>query len=153
MNTKVSMLLLFVFSVTFFSCEKAANKSLPMSKTQMLAKNAWMIDETYYFTNGVTTHYKRGGENNTGANYDIVRFTFKVDGTGTNTDGNGEVHQIKWSFSTPEQGDMNLTIYQNPVYVTSWSLVNISESAIYQTNAELVGPTESAKLVPATIVK
>ena len=151
MKNLTTGIILIAILLFFCTCKKDSTPTptvTPLTKTQILAKYNWKIDETFYNINGNVTHYKRGGVNTTGANYDIVRFTFKADGTGTDTDGNGIVHTLTWNFSGSDEGTMQLAISGTPVINATWSLVAITEAGLFQTNATVAGTLETAKLIP-----
>jgi len=137
----------FLLLLIFFSCKNSNLTSTADRKTKMLIAHSWEIEHIYFDRAGDITEYERGSINNTGANYDTVRFTFYKDGTGKNVDGNGDVHNISWKFTTPDHDNMQLIIYQNPVYTTTWSMIDISKKAIFQTNAN-DGILETGKLIP-----
>ena len=161
MKIKLSILLLFVSFVILFSlpsCTKDTTTTITktdtviaasLTKSQILVqKSPWKIEQIVQDLGGTVTEYDRGGTNTTGQNFDIVRFTFNADGSGSNTDGDGNVFSMTWQFTNADQNAIALVINANPVVTGTWTLVTITDSTISQTNTATQGALESATLVP-----
>jgi hypothetical protein len=161
---KFSLLTIAVFVglVMFSSCKKetvtntvtvrdttvVTDTVKSLTKTQILVQQSpWEIQELYMDTSGYIDQYVRGGINNTSDNYDIVRFTFNADGTGSYTNIFGVTSTLNWLFTTQDQSNIQFNV--NPsVYNFTWNLVGISDSSIVQTNYQAANILESSKLIP-----
>lgn len=119
-----------------------------LTKTQILVKFKWQVDETYRNINGTNSHYKRGGENTTGINFDVLEITFNTDGTGIYQDEVSVSHPITWQFTSSDFRNLKLNI--GPPYATSfdWSLVEITEQALHNTTPVGSGILVYARYAP-----
>jgi hypothetical protein len=121
------------------------------TNTQLLAKYTWEIGELYQIvpgTGGDTTHYLRGVSNTTATNWDPVRYTFKADGTGTNTGSDNVSHNLTWKFISADESSMQLTLdLPGGSQTFIWTLVSISDEAILQTTAQ-TNFLVTSKLIP-----
>ncbi len=144
--------IILVFSTILAGCQKDKNPTpLPqpiLSKKMLLVKPKWQVDEVLRNINGTNSHYKRGGVNDTGVNYDLIELTFNTDGTGTYQDEVGVTHPITWQFTTSDNRNLHLNI--GPPYATSfdWNLVEITPDALHNTTAVGSGVLVSARYRP-----
>jgi len=128
----------------FFSCKKDGPGAtttirdtvyLPaavLTNAQRLVANRWKVGEAWQHVNGVTTHYVRGVSDNTGNNYDVIRYQFNADGTGTTIDPQGNTYNITWQFTTTDQENLRITVNGNVVY--NYGLVNFQGTNFYQSS-------------------
>ncbi len=106
----------------------------PPTKTEILVKQPWQVDEVLRNIAGVNTHYLRGSVNTTGTNYDFIKLTFNSDGTGTYTDENGTTYTMTWQFTSSDEHNMQAIVNTTPTPTTFiWNLVEISENSFQQT--------------------
>ncbi len=109
----LSLVTLFVVaSAAFVACTKDNGPTAtptPLTRSQVLVKYNWQVDEVWRNISGVNSHYIRGGINTTGTNYDVMRLTFKADSTGTYVDENAITHTTTWKFTSADQHNMLMT--------------------------------------------
>lgn len=122
-----------LFNACNYSKAYTANSFVALTKTQILIKHVWQIDELWTNTSGTNVHYLRGVENTSEYNQDIVRLTFNEDGTGTHTDAYGTVYPTTWEF--PKGNENNLTLTINGVTTDYWNLIDITEKHILESAA------------------
>ncbi|HTE08057.1 MAG TPA: hypothetical protein VK628_04805 [Flavitalea sp.] len=127
----------------------------PLTKKEMLIKYGWKVDELWHNEGEVNTHYHRGVENTTNVPYDVLRFKFNADGTGTHINQFGQTLPYTWEFATEDMRNIKFVLNGYTQY--NWSLVEITEAAITWTvPMEFDGNQmlESARMVPdTTLVK
>ena len=73
---------------------------------------------------GAYSSYTYGGANTTGINYDVMRFTFNTDGTGTYIDQNGNSYTSSWKFTTTDQRTLQFTLSNGSTY--TWQMVQLA---------------------------
>ena len=115
----------------------------------MLVGKSWKVDELLHNVSCQNSHYKRGGENTTGITYDVLRFTFNANGTGTHINQDGTVYTTAWRFLTSD--DRNLEISLNGGSTFEWNLVEITDSTVHGTVAFINKESpmlESFRLIP-----
>lgn len=88
------------------------DRTTGISKKIRVSKS-WKVDELLHNVNCQNSHYKRGVENTTGITYDVLRFTFNANGTGTHINQDGTVYTTTWKFLTSD--DRHLEIILNVV--------------------------------------
>src|SRR5688572_19510310 len=155
---KRSIHLLLIIAFIFVSCEKD-NPSVPeptpcpdppkqLTKTEMLTQKTWQVDEVLRNISGTNTKYIKGGTNTTGTNYNLIRLTFKTDGTGTYTDEVGIVHTTTWKFASTDERNLELVIGPPSAQTFNWNLVEITEKALHNTTAVGTNILVSARYTP-----
>jgi hypothetical protein len=138
--------------VLFLSCEKENPKNPPttqLSKKEILVSKSWEVDELLHNVSCENSHYMRGGENTTGITYDVLRFTFNANGTGTHINQDGTAYTTTWQFLTND--DRNLRISLNGGSTFDWNLVEITDSTVHGTVSFITEGSnilESFRLVP-----
>ena len=149
----------FLIALTTFSCKKEAsdnpiqpNKrdtiyirdtirihdtvmSPQPTRLAILTAKTWQVDELIHVISSQISHYVRGGINNTGINYDIMRFIFKGDGSGTTIQANGITYPLTWQFTGPDQRNIQLTV-NSTTY--TWNLVEISGNYLHASSPLLI---------------
>lgn len=129
----------FVFftSIIIVACKKDNNNNstTPLTKEQILTQKSWQVDEVLRNISGSNSRYVRGGINNTGVNYNLLRLTFNADGTGTYVDEVGTSHTATWQFTTPDKYNLQLVV--GPPFAQTYmlNLVEITATAFYNTTA------------------
>ncbi|MBN9296302.1 MAG: hypothetical protein J0I41_04775 [Filimonas sp.] len=127
--------------------------AIPLTTTQILSKYKWAVYESFQVIKGVsssdTAHYLRGKVNTINGGVDVQRLTFNANGTGTYLGGDGLNYTTTWLFTSPDEQNMKLVVTRGSSSITyNWSLINIRDSAIYQTTAAS-GMLVSAKWIPS----
>jgi hypothetical protein len=151
----------FILSFIFFgilllsSCNKDHNPPPTptpcpdsLTKTQLLVKSTWQVDEVFRNIGGVNSHYKRGGENNTGTDYDTIQVTLNTDGSGIYSDETGTTHQVTWSFATSDFRNITFTIGQPSATTYNWGLFEVTNDAMYNTTPVGPGTLVAARYTP-----
>ena len=147
---------LFVF-VLFYSCQKdhpteetppCPELPVPLTKKEILVKNKWQVDEVARSIFGQNQKFIKGGVNNTGVDYNLIRLTFKADGTGTYTDEVGIVHTTEWKFTSTNERNVELKIGPPSAQTFNWNLVEITEQALHNTTAVGSDVLVSARYIP-----
>ena len=108
----------------------------PLSKDEILVQKSWQVDELHHVINSKYTSYVRNKSNNTGTNYDVLRFTFKADGTGTHVDASGTSLPITWQFVDGNKRTIRLVLNGSTNY--TWNMVEIAENFLHATAAPLI---------------
>jgi hypothetical protein len=106
-------------SDTIYTC-------IPVTKDSILIQKTWKVAQLHHVISGVFSSYTSGGTNTTGINYDLLRFTFKKDGTGTHIDANGTLHTFTWQFITPDKLSMKINL-DTGISIT-WQMVQIASN-------------------------
>lgn len=151
---KISKLLLVFSLAVLLGCEKEKDcpapepPPQPLSKTEMLIKYTWQVDELMHMVSCQNTSYVRGGSNTTGTNYNVMRFTFNANGTGTHTSETGQTYTTAWQFASANERKIALTVNTSTPISFQWNMVEITDSAVHATVA-INGPIlESFRLTP-----
>ena len=100
-----------------------------------MVEKTWQVDDLLHVISGQISHYVRGGTNNTGINYDVMRFVFKADGSGTTIQANGITYPLTWQFATADQRNIQLTV-NSTTY--TWNLVEIAGNYLHATAPLLI---------------
>ncbi len=143
---------IIIVSTILVACKKDKNPEPDpqpvLTKKQLLFKSKWQVDETFRDIDGANPHYKRGGENTTGVNFDVLEITFNTDGTGIYKDEVSVSHPTTWQFTSSDNRNLRLNI--GPPYPISfdWSLVEITTDALYNTTPVGAGILVSARYAP-----
>lgn len=141
-------LLLVSYLFCLSSCKKDPVNT-PLTNSQILTNQEWMVDEAFYSAVGIAIHYKRGGENSTGGYYETVRYSFNANGTGTYKDSDGILNPLTWNFANADEDTIKLTIVQGSPFSRVWTLEELSEKVISETDSSIPGILEKLRLVPA----
>jgi hypothetical protein len=112
---KSKVLSVLAIALIFVACEKD-NASTPeptpcpsvLTKKQILTQKTWQVDEVLRNISGTNTRFVKGGSNTTGTNYNLIKLTFKTDGTGTYTDEVGIVIQPRGNSLVLMKGMLSL---------------------------------------------
>jgi hypothetical protein len=116
---KFTVLACIILSVLYYSCKK---------------------DDT-------NRHYIRGGINNTGVNYNIIKLTFNANGTGTYTAEDGTTYNTTWEFTSTDEHNMLFVVNGSETFV--WNMVEISETSFQSTTAlDKLGILQSTRYTP-----
>src|SRR5688572_424668 len=101
-----------LLSSALIFCSKENDNDSPRNSTntEKLVKHTWQLNEVLVSKNGVNGHYIRGGINTTGINYDLVRYTFKTDGTATYTTNLGQTFPGTWRFTSANEQNMEFKV-------------------------------------------
>ena len=127
-NSKHVFLTLIFVSLAFLSCEKEeVIPTTSLTKTQILVKYTWQIDEILRNSSGKNSRYIKGGINTTGINYNLVRITFKENGTGTYTTDLGQTFPATWKFTSSNQKNMEFSVSFPAIITYTWNFVEISD--------------------------
>ena len=91
LHSTVLSIVLYLFSYSCGLSQKIDNPtpspdSILTKKTQLLVRSTWQVDEVFRSISGMNSHYKSGGENTTGTDYDTIQVTLNTDGSGTYRD-------------------------------------------------------------------
>ncbi len=141
-----------LMSTLVVACKKDKNPDPTpepvLTKKQLLVKSKWQVDEVLRNISGSNSHYKRGGVNDTGVNYDLIELTFNTDGTGVYQDEVSVSHPITWQFTSSDNRNMKLNI--GPPYPISFdlSLVEITADAFHNTTPVGTDILVSARYAP-----
>jgi hypothetical protein len=146
----LSSVILLLFSITIIifqlSCKKevmAKNSSTNtiLTKTQILIKNKWQVQEVMSNYNCSNLHFIDGSINTTGVDYSKFQLTFKIDSTGTYKDESGKTYTTKWKFVTADEHNMECKVFYNNLQVTTfnWAMIEISDSSFQSISAVSVG--------------
>jgi len=131
----IKLSLSFLFAAVVLNpaiCKKKYdNEKSEFSKTEILIKYTWEVDEVCRNLYGYNSYYVRGGVNNTGVDYDKMQITFQADGTGTYRDENSIVHQAKWRFVSNDHRNMELSVSAPYPATYHWHLVEITDQALH----------------------
>ncbi|HEX2533143.1 MAG TPA: hypothetical protein VHK69_05380, partial [Chitinophagaceae bacterium] len=95
------------------------------ARVQALIGKTWQLQEVNDLSGCTNTHYVRGGSSNTGANYDLVRFTFKADSTGTHTDTQGNTYPITWKYVASDSQRITINVVAATPVTYQWNLVEV----------------------------
>jgi hypothetical protein len=144
------LIIIFLLPVIFGGCKKDDITPTTLTKTQILVKYTWQVDEVFRNSSGKNTHYIKGGINTTGSNYGVVRLIFKADGTATYTDDQGNTYSATWRFTTADEKNMELAINSSSNVKYTWNMVEIYDKVF--TNTTSVIGTSSDVLVVARYV-
>jgi len=142
----MSSLVLTVFSLSIIlfqiSCKKdAAAQTTTLTKDQILVAKTWKVSKLHHVLSGKYSSYTSAGTNTTGLNYDVMRFTFKADGTGTNITVDGTSFPFTWQFSSPDKRSMSITL--NGTTVT-WEMLEIVDNYLHASvNLTLSGNSDN----------
>lgn len=151
MNKRNPLLLLAFFVATMSqSCKKEKDPVEPpvLTKKEILVKNTWQVDEIQRSIEGVNSYYIKGGTNTTGVNYNLIRLTFNNDGTGSYIDEVGISHTTTWKFTSANEYNMELKVGPPSAQTFNWTLVEITEKALYNTTAVGSDVLVSARYIP-----
>lgn len=136
--------ILMLLSVIFGGCKK--DNTLPsttsLTKTELLVKYTWQIDEVFRNSVGKNSHYVKSGVNTTGTTYNLVRITFKADGTASYTNDLGQTYPAIWKFTYADEHNMELAITSSANVVYSWNIVEISDRSFSNTTAITFGGSD-----------
>ena len=130
----MSSLVLTVFSLSIIlvqvSCKKDAVAQTPtaLTKDQILVAKTWKVSKLHHVLSGKYSSYTNGGTNTTGSNYDVMRFVFKADGTGTNVTVDGATLPFTWQFLSTDKRSLSLTL--NGTTVT-WDMLEIVDNYLH----------------------
>lgn len=130
------LLVAFTASICLFtSCTKTTTppEDKHLTKKEILVQKPWKVDELIHNISGTNTQYIRGGINTTGIDYDLLRFVFKADGTGSHTDQFGNTYSLTWKFLTPAEQDLELTVNLPTTTTYQWNLVEIADTTLHAT--------------------
>lgn len=142
-------LVLFVIILAGVSCKKFDNHVRDLTKREILVRNPWKVDEVMSSVNGKNGHYIAGGINNTGVDYSKFKLTFKNDGTGTYTAEAGVTFNTTWEFTSSDEHNMKLTVYESTPVIFVWNMVEISENSFQSTTAvDKLNILQSTRYVP-----
>ena len=124
----ITVLAAAIVTVQMSSCTKttAQTNTCPteLTKVQILTQKTWRIAQLQHVISGVYSSYTYGGTNTTGINYDLMRFTFNADSTGTLIDQNGISYTTTWQFTTADQRTLQLNLSNGASY--SWQMIQIA---------------------------
>lgn len=121
-------LLFFCLLLTFAACEKDSDniKHSLLTKTELLLKKPWIVQEVRTLETNTLTKYERGAAGND-INYDNEVLTFTSATEGTLKDIYGVTSAFNWTFTNPAQTKMQLTIhYATEEAVLQYNMVAIS---------------------------
>jgi hypothetical protein len=104
-----------------------------LTKTEILTQKPWQVEELIHDISSTNTQYIRGGINTTGINYDLMRFVFKADGTGSHTDQTGSTYSLTWHFVSTAQQDLEMTVNLPTTTTYQWNLLQIADSTVNAT--------------------
>ena len=127
--------IVFTVFIVFAACSKD-NTTPPvqaLTRTQVLTKYTWQVDEVWRNLSGTNTHYVRNGVNTTGTTYNLMRLIFKADSTGTYVDEVGTSHATTWKFTSADQHNLQLNIGAPYATTFNWAMVEISDSTVTST--------------------
>jgi hypothetical protein len=111
-------------------------RSITVSE-EFLTGKTWQVMEVNDLSNCHNTHYLRGAEGNTGADYDPLKFTFRKDHSGIHTDTEGNTYSFRWQFLDAQTLQISIN-YARVVY--TWRMVEVSENKLTATtNINLQG--------------
>lgn len=128
------VLTLFSFSVILFqfSCRKdvVAQTTTPPAPTkeEILVAKTWRVDRLHHVIDGQFSSYTNGGTNSTGINYDVIRFTFNANGTGTLIDQTGTTNVLSWQFTSTDKRSMIVTVAGR---TDNWEMVEIADNYLH----------------------
>ena len=126
---------LVLLTIVFGGCSsKYATNDTGLTKTKILVKYTWQINEVLRNISGKNTRYLKNGVNNTRTNYNLVRLTFNEDGSASYTNDLGQTYPATWKFTSHDQQNMELSINNSPVTYT-WNFVEISDKSFSTTTA------------------
>jgi len=119
-----------ILCLTFLACQKDTPSPSPedcvtLTNVQLLTQKEYEIDALLRSDAGLTTQYKKGGQNTTGVTYQNLKLKFNADNTGTYTDEVGTVHTLNWSFTSTDERNMQLVIGPPFANTFIWNLVEI----------------------------
>ena len=150
---KTASLLLICTTFFFFACKKENPiDPVPITKhdtirihdtiiapsltrTQILVKKEWQVDQVIRNQGGSNAFYTRGGTNTTGTNYNNLKLRFNADGTGTYTDETGLAHTLAWNFTTADERNASLTIGPPSATTFIWNMIELKDNYLHSTSA------------------
>lgn len=125
----------FALSITLFemSCKKeaTAQTSTTLTREEILVQKTWKVDRLHHVIGGKYSTYTNGGINTTGTTYDVLRFTFKSDGTGTHTNENGATYQTTWQFSSADKRTLVLNVKAPTPFTNTWEMVELAGNYLH----------------------
>jgi hypothetical protein len=130
----ISSVVLTLLSITMilfqlsFTKEATAQTKTTLTKEQILVAKTWKVDKLHHVISGQYSSYTNGGTNNTGINYNIMRFTFSSNGTGTHIDPLGVNYNFTWQFLSSDKRDLQLTL--NGITYT-WHMLEIADNYLH----------------------
>lgn len=134
-----------------FSCTKDFNNQDDnLTKREILISTDWKVDEVMSNVGGKNLHYIRNGINTTGVDYSKFKLTFKEDGTGTYTAESGQTFNTTWEFTSADEHNMKLVVFENKPITFTWNMVEISDKSFQSTTA-VNSPVilQSTRYIPA----
>lgn len=151
-------LFLFATAIIIFqlSCSKQAiaqTTTTPLTKSQILVKNKWQVQEVMSNFNCNNLHFIDGGINTTGVDYSKFQLSFNANGTGTYKDESGTIYTTQWKFTSTDEHNMECKMfyYGTQIAIFNWNMVEISDSCFQSTTAVTVGSNnilQSTRYVP-----
>jgi len=147
-------LLTVLLTITIFSACTKDNTTPPvvaLTRSQVLVKYNWQVDEIWRNIAGVNSHYVRNGVNTTGTNYTQMRLMFNADSTGTYIDEGGTSHATTWKFTSADQHNMQLNVGAPSATTFTWNLVEISDSTFTSVTPVGTNTLVTARYVPIGI--
>jgi hypothetical protein len=119
----ISLLLVLIIS----ACKKDSTTPAPPAptKTQLLTKNTWQVEELISQYGNTQGEYKKGGINTTGSDYSKYRITFSPNGTGSFTDPLNHTYTFTWNFVSGDETKMTIIANYPTPATLNYSFVNL----------------------------
>lgn len=119
----------------------------PPTRLQILTAKVWQLDELNKNISGINSRYIRNGTNTTGTSYNLTRFKFETDGTGSYIDETGVSHTLNWTFAGTDQKSIILNIGAPSAGSFVWYTVELAGNYLHQTSVSGSSSLLSSRLV------
>jgi hypothetical protein len=115
-----------------FSCKKEAQaqNNSTLTKEQILVEKSWKVDRLHHVIGCAYSNYINGGQNTTGINYDILRFKFDANGTGTHINQLGINYTFTWQFAADKRS-ITITLTSPTTSSYTWEMVEIAGNYLH----------------------
>jgi hypothetical protein len=125
---------IFLLSVLLISgCKKNSTTPAALTKTQLLTKNTWQVEELISQYGNTQGQYKKGGVNTTGSDYSKYRITFSSNGTGSFTDPLNHTYTFTWNFAPGDETKMTIIANYPTPATLNYSFVNLDGNSFTYT--------------------
>lgn len=129
-------LLCFSASMLIFqiSCKKEsiAQTATPATRSEILVSKTWKVDKLHHVINNQYSSFDlASGLNTTGVPYDVLRFKFNADGTGTHVNQTGNNYNLTWAFTDAAQRKLRITVDFSPSITYEWDMVELNGSYLH----------------------